>query len=57
MKKNYKKPDFTVRTISFRKLLVGSGPKATSVHAPGISNSSNSRGFYEEDEEEEPEDF
>ena len=57
MKKNYIKPDFTVRTISFRRLLVGSGPKATSVHAPGISNSSNSRGFYEEDDEEEPEDF
>ena len=52
MKKNYIKPDFTVRTISFRRIIMtsGGGPTATSVHTPGISYSSYSRGYYDEEE-------
>jgi len=53
MKKKYIKPDFTVRTISFRKIIMASGPKANSVTAPGISRSGNTRGFYDDDEYDE----
>jgi len=53
MKKKYIKPDFTIRTISLRRIIMTSKPKANSVTAPGISTSSNTRGFYDDDEYDE----